>query len=236
MRQGLADKIIAFSFDPLRISDDPFTQDEVLKIFREYGAVWLHDGDPEKPHAELTSGKHSNGYFNCPSVLCDTKISTLFAHQLLYMLGGKVTRGVEWVIGSPYAAITFSHEVARILGAKHGFPRKAAGKKMVWKDWQIPKGSKVLQIEELITTLGTTMNVRESIFEGNEEEVVFQPTIGAIVHRPPELPVCYEDEIRVVSLIETPVWAVDPEECPLCAKGSEALRPRGKGNWEKLTA
>lgn len=236
MRQGLADKVIALSFDPFMIPDDPLTQDEVLEIFREYGAVWLHDGDLEKPHAELTSGKHSNGYFNCPSVLCNTRISTLFAHQLLYMLGERITKGVEWVIGSPYAAITFSHEVARILGTKHGFPRKAPDKKMVWKDWQIPEGSKVLQIEELITTLGTTMNVRESIFEGNEAEVVFRSIIGAIVHRPPELPICYENGIRVVSLIETPVWAVDPEDCPLCVQGSKALRPREKGNWEKLTA
>ncbi len=236
MKRALVDKIIALSYDTSKILSDPLTEEEILEVFQEYGAVWLHNGSSEKPHAELTSGKHSNGFFNCPRVLCDTKISSLFARQLAYNLETTIAEGVDWVVGSPYSAIAFSYEVARILGANHGFPRKDPSdpKKMIWKDWQIPEGSRILQIEELITTLGTTMKVREAIKKDNRANVFFHPVVGSVVHRPPELPVHYENGICVVSLLERAVWAVEANDCPLCAQGSKALRPRT--HWNELTA
>lgn len=32
--------------------------------FKERDALWLHDGNVRRPHALLTSGKHSDGFFN----------------------------------------------------------------------------------------------------------------------------------------------------------------------------
>ena len=95
-----------------------------------------------------------------------------------------------------------------------------------------PKGAKVLQIEELITTLGTTTNIREAVEKGNLEPVEFLPIVGTLVHRPPKLPVTYNG-LEVVSLVEKEVWAVDPAECPLCRQGSIRLKP--KSHWAELT-
>ena len=216
------------------------SQKEILMILEACDAVWIHDGDPRKPHVELTSGLCSNAYFNLSKVLQYPNIVQILAHQLTRKLSEKgiTWSEVDWVVGSPYAAITFSFEVARQLGVLHGFCEKAKEdpKKMVWKRFEISEGQRVLQVEELITTSSTFRKVRKAIEEGNPLKVEFLPIIGTIVHRPPKLPVEYEidrEKIKIVALVEKEVFATQPEKCPLCKKGSKRLRP--KENWKELT-
>lgn len=199
-------------------------------------ARWVHDGNPLKPHAELTSGKCSNAFFDCLRVLRHPELNRILAVTLVGKLRERGIEDVDWVIGSAYAAITFSYEVARLFGAVHGFvekdPSDLSGKRMLWRRMKIPEGSNVLQVEELITTSGTFQEVCRAVIEGNSEPVNFLPIVGALVHRPPQLPVDYGD-VKVFALLETAVWAVDPENCSLCRVGSRRLRP--KTHWKELT-
>jgi hypothetical protein len=49
------------------------------------GALWLYQGDtsPEKPHAELASGKHSGGFFNATMAIQDPSILSKLPSMLL---------------------------------------------------------------------------------------------------------------------------------------------------------
>jgi len=223
--------------EPMGFGPDGPTEQEILKIFTDCDAVWLYDGDPKKPHAELTSGLCSNGFFDCMRVLKFPNLSELLAIALANKIEASIPlESIDWVVGSAYAAITFSHDVANFLFAVHGFVEKdpVNAKKMVWPRLQIPRGSVVLQVEELITTFGTVNAVRQAIEQGNGEPVTFLPVVGAIVHRPPKLPADYGDR-RVVALIEREVWAVEQGDCPLCNAGSPRLRPKIKAHWAELT-
>ena len=145
-------------------------------------------------------------------------------------------REVDWVIGSPMAGITFSHDVARVLGASISMFTEKDPKqkgKMLWNRVVIPEGATVLQIEELTTTSKTLNAVKEAVDSGNPNPVNWLPYIGIFVHRPPKLPVDSYGNRRVISLIETEVWAVLPEECSLCKAGSIRYRP--KTHWKELT-
>ena len=230
--------------DPRKYDGVVLTEEAILHWFKECDAVWLYDGDPnpKKPHAELTSGMCSNGFFDCMRVLCHPAFTEILALQLAQKLREQGVGPVDWVIGSPYAAITFSYELARALGAIHGFaekdPADPQGKKMAWRRMKIPPQSRILQVEELITTSGTFQEVRRAVREGNGDSVNFLPAVATLVHRPPKLPAYYSDDlsrmsIHVFSLIEREVWAVKPEECPLCKAGSRRVRP--KSNWAELT-
>lgn len=226
--------------NPRDFDDKILTEEEILHWFDLCDAFWLHDGDAKKPHAELTSGMCSNGYFNCPEVLKHPNLNEILARQLVRLLRENGAGEVDWVIGSPYADITFSYEVAKALGAIHGFtekdPIEPEKKRMLWERMTIPAKANVLQVEELTTTSGTFKEVRRAVIEGNPESVNFLPIIGILVHRPPKLPVDYkidETKIKVVSLIEKEVWAVDPSDCPPCKAGSKRLRP--KTHWKELT-
>ena len=228
--------------DPEEFDGKVLTQEEVLHWFKLLDAAWIHDGDPTKPHAELISGMCSDAFFECQKALERPKINKTLARQLapLIMKSGIKKTDVDWVIGSPYADITFSYEIADIFDAVHGFPEKdptdPKGKRLVWRRRTIPAGSNVLQVEELTTTSKTFKKVRRAVIEGNSEPVNFLSTIGVLIHRPPELPIEYEidgTKIKIVALVEKRVWAADPSQCLLCKAGSKRYRP--KENWEKLT-
>lgn len=226
--------------DPQDFQDHFLDEEVVMALLRKCDAVWIHNGDPQNPHAELTSGLCSNGYFNLSKVTQHPNVVAILARQLikdLRTLSVPLDK-VDWVVGSPYAAITFSYEVAMQLGARHGFCEKDKDdpRKMIWKRSQIPEGEDVLQIEELITTSSTTKKVRKAVIEGNEQEVHFLPVVGTIVHRPPEMVSSYNingEDVKVVSLLQQEIWAIEPKDCSLCQAGSEPLRP--KDNWAELT-
>lgn len=225
------------NLDPYKFKDQDISQEEILTWFSLLDASWVHDGDPAKPHAELTSSWCSNGFFDCLRVLKHLNLSEILAYQLTKkirsVIGGEM---VDWVVASPMAGITFGHDVARQIGAKKFmFTEKDPDNPgaMLWKRVQIPEGETVLQIEELTTTSKTLNAVRQGIEKGNHSPVNWLPVVGILVHRPPQLPAPPYDDRTVVALIEKEVWAVPPEECPLCKAGSKRYRP--KTNWKELT-
>lgn len=234
------EKIDLLRLNPRDYDDKLLTPEEILHWFELCDAVWLHDGNPEKPHAELISGMCSNGYFDCTRVLCYPNLCEILARQLVQRLKREIMsfsiKEVDWVVGSAYGAITFSWEVAKALGAIHGFvekePTDPKGKYMVWRRQTIPAGVQVLQVEELITTAGTMNEVKRAVEEGNSEPVSFLPIVGALVYRPPQFPVDYGDR-KVIALIEKEIWAVLPQDCSLCQAGSPRYRP--KTHWRELT-
>ena len=138
----------------------------------------------------------------CPNL--NEILARQLARKVWLMVRG-VSTDIHYVIGSAYAAITFSYEVAKALGAIHGFVEKDStdpkGKKMLWARMKIPRGANVLQVEELIATSGTMAEVRRAVEEGNGEPVNFLPVVGALVHRPPKLPADYGDR-KVIALIK----------------------------------
>lgn len=209
------------------------TEERIIEIFEEQDALWVHSGDPKDPHAELTSGFCSNAYFNCSKVLCDPILTEGLAGALCRKLyeAGLEENYPEWVVGSPYAAITFSYEVAKQLGVKHAFTEKTPKPhKMSFKRVEIPEDSVVLQVEELITSLTTADAVRNAIINDNPYSVTFFPFVGTIVYRPLKID---KNSCRVIALIKKLVWSVPPSECPLCREGSVRYRP--KEYWKELT-
>lgn len=210
----------------------------ILEWFRLAQAYWQHEGDPapSKPHAELISGLCSNGYFDCPRLLSYPNVAQILANSLAGKLQTAGVVDIDWVVSSAYSAITFGHEVAKAMNARfmnvEKDPSDPTQKRMLWRRITLSKGSRVLQVEELITTMGTTQEVKRAVLEGNGEQVEFLPVIGTIVLRPPDIE-GMKREHQLVALVEKEIWAKKPEECPLCAVGSPRFKP--KTHWAELT-
>ncbi len=207
--------------------------EEILELAE---ASWVYQGLPDEPHAILTSGLHSDGYFNVNgalqfSNLCEVLVKKL-ARQL--PLTPLLEDGIDAVASSSFAALTFGAEVTRRLGVMSVFTEKK-GKDQVWTGrFELPSGSRVLQVEELITTLGTTKKVKRAILEANPDveflEEYGRTFVGTVVHRPQKL-VEYPD-YKVISLIGVEVHNWEVEVCPLCEGGSVAKAP--KPNWQEF--
>ena len=103
---------------------------------------------------------------------------------------------------------------------------------MIWEKMTIPRGSNILQIEELVTTSNTFIRVYDALMKGNEHPVNVLTTVGVLIHRPPKLPVDYGNR-RIVSLVEKEVWEVEQKNCELCKGGSPRYKP--ESHWKELT-
>ena len=213
--------------------DIGYRQQDYIELFKICDAIWIHNGNPKGPHAQLVSGLHSDGYINCSKVLKHTNLKMILARRLIEKIRQEKTLwgwNFDYVVSSSMAAITIGDTVATLNKATFVYTEKEAGKQVL-KRFKIPKGAVVLQIEELITTLETTRKVTNAIlynpvdFVRDENGKII---VGTIVHRPEKLPVTYKS-YKVIPLIEIEIHNWDPKKCPLCRGGSKALKP--KENW-----
>lgn len=208
------------------------SEKEVKHLLRLCDALWLHSGNAKDPHAELTSGKCSNGFVDALRALRHSYLCKFFGDQLAKKFENeyKEIPHPDWVIGSDHAGATFSHSVALALGSMHDFTEKGGGKTQVWKRFDIKPEETVLQVEELITTTSTLQAVREGIRAGNSSPVTFAPVSLTLIHRSP----IYEFEnTPILYLAHYDITTWNPSDCPLCAQGSKRVRP--KQNWKELS-
>lgn len=203
-----------------------------MKVFTDIGAFWMHDGNPRRPHALLTLGGHSNGFFNGSMVIRRPQMLSITCGNLVRKKEGLHLPKVDMVIGSAHGATFIAYELARHIGCcEVGFtePETINGEKqMLLKRFALEEGTVILVCEDVMTT-GTT--TRKTIASIEAAGGVVLDSILVLVNRSgmSEL-----DGRQIVALVdrELPIWT--PEECPLCKQGSEAIRP--KGNWSRLTA
>lgn len=198
-----------------------------IKQFQQRGALWIYQGEPseDRPHGLMTSGKHSNGFFNGSLVIRDTKLMPL-ACASLFDLSNLDQTNINSVWGSAMGGITIAYEIARHIGVPAGFTEKD-GDTMVAKRFPIEAGERVLVTEDVMTTGGTT---QKTIFALENAGAIVLDEIFVLVNRSGQTEL---DGRKIVALInrELPLW--NEADCPYCQAGSKALRP--KGNWKQLT-
>lgn len=228
--------------DPKEFQGKILSPGTFLDWLKAADAMWMYQGrpSPSSPHAELTSGLCSDGFVDVTRLLCHPNVSEILAQNLARDVRRALSKAelspkVDWVVSSAYAAITFGHDVARELGAQFGYAEKdgedPGRKKMLWRRLELPSDAIVLQVEELITTMGTAEAVRRAVEEGNVAQVDFLPLVATFVHRPQDLRA--PETNGIVSLVDLEIRTYSPEDCPMCAADSVRLRP--KSNWGALT-
>lgn len=233
--------------DPAEFIDHALTEKEITKILKLSGALWIHSGKPKDPHAELTSGRHSDGFVNVLKALVYSNLRRIFAHQLAKLLHNRYLidfKGTppngffDWVVGSDHAGAALALAVGEELGSMSTFTEKdqtPGSKRQIWNRHDIEPEQIVLQVEELVTTSLTLSAVRTGICEGTpHKDFSFGPYALTLVDRSdPEKPVTDIDGTPVLHLVRYDIRTWKPGECPLCKGGSEALKP--KANWKQLT-
>lgn len=126
------------------------TQDQVLQVFRDSGA--LLEG-----HFILRSGLHSRQFFQCALALQQMPV----VEKLGAALAAKVkTIGAATVISPAMGGLVIGQEVARQLGARFIFVEKEDGKLALRRGFKIAGGEKILVIEDVVTRGG---RVQETI-------------------------------------------------------------------------
>jgi orotate phosphoribosyltransferase len=208
--------------------------------FKNRGAYWLHDGNPARPHAVLTSGKHSTGFFNGEIILQDPMIADEAASDLAELLAksGCLPHSVDRVVGPAMGAITIAHDLARHIGRARGaptlraypIPREKDGvKTMVFEKTTVEPNERVLLVEDVLTTGASVEMAKSAVLAKNAMTLGF---IAALVNRSD---LDYVGGKKIIALIDQPMPMWEEGQCPWCNQGSEALRPpKAPANWQRL--
>ncbi|MEK7630726.1 MAG: phosphoribosyltransferase family protein [Patescibacteria group bacterium] len=213
-----------------------------IKKYQEKQAFWLHDSNPRRPHALLTSGKHSGGYFNSKLVTEDATLlgeaSRDLVDQLLQDSSFDIN-DIDRVVGPQTGATRLAESIATEVTIKRGrlcawaSPAKAGEgehKTMVFTDTKVGLGEKVLLVEDVLNTGGSIRLTAQAVEVAGGSVL---PYTAVLVNRSGFNEV---DGRKIISLINhsMPIWV--PEKCPLCKVGSEAIRPKGIESWQQLNA
>jgi len=137
--------------------------EESLKILRETNA--LQDG-----HFILSSGLHSAQYVQCAQLLSKPYKSIKFCESL----GEKISKElheIDVILSPAMGGIVIGYEIGRLLKKETIFSERVEGKFELRRGFKIFKNSKVLIVEDVITT-GKSSIECSKLVEIAEAEVI----------------------------------------------------------------
>lgn len=184
------------------------TAESILDLFRRVGA--LLEG-----HFRLTSGLHSPGYLQCALVLQHPRDAEVCGAALAERVKGLAP---SVVLSPALGGIVIGQEVARALGVRAIFAERQDGRLTLRRGFSLDPGDRVLVVEDVVTTGGSTRETIEVARAAGAQVVA----AGAIIDRSggnQDLDVPFH-ALAVVSLP-----AYQPESCPMCARGEPVVKP-----------
>ncbi len=184
-------------------------EDDVLALFRASGA--LLEG-----HFRLSSGLHSAGYLQCALVLQQAKDAEALGAALAQLVHGY---GATAVLSPALGGIVVGHEVGRALGVRAIFAERQDGALTLRRGFALEPGEKVLVVEDVLTTGGSTRETIE-VAEGAGATVV---AACAIVDRSGSA--SHNLGISFHALLPMRLATYSPESCPLCREGLPIAKP-----------
>ena len=179
----------------------------IREMFVETGA--LLEG-----HFILTSGLHSDRYFQCARVLQHPR----HAERLCGIIAERFRSArIDAVIAPALGGIVVGQEVGRQLGVRSMFAERKDGRLLLRRGFEVARGERILVCEDVITTGGSVGEVIGIVAASGGELA----GVGAIVDRSggtAPFP-------GLVAALRIDVVTYDPRVCPLCARGIPAEKP-----------
>jgi orotate phosphoribosyltransferase len=111
-------------------------------------------------HFVLSSGLHSDTYFQCAKVLQYPKYLSLFGEILAKHFSSE---DIDKVISPAIGGIVLGTEVGRRLNKKTIFSERSDGNMKLRRGFNIKKGEKIIIIEDVLSTGGSIKEVIELI-------------------------------------------------------------------------
>lgn len=186
----------------------------ILDLFEQTGAYL-------RGHFRLTSGLHSGEYLQCAKVLAypeyADRLGQLLAEKLVPLLAGAQP---ETVVSPAMGGIIIGHEVARALHARALFTERdtESNEMILRRGFEVSPGEKVVVIEDVITTGGSTKEVVRAMQEAHTSILA----AGSIIDRSGGTA---DVGVPHVSLQSLHPVTYGPDECPLCRQGIPVVKP-----------
>ena len=180
----------------------------ILDRFRRAGA--LLEG-----HFRLTSGLHSPGYLQCALVLQHPREAEALGAAIADRVRGL---DVQTVLSPALGGIVIGQEVGRALGVRAIFAERQDGRLTLRRGFSLEAGERVLVVEDVVTTGGST---RETIDVAREAGAVVVGAAAIIDRSGGQQKI--DVPFHVLAEVSLPTY--DAEACPLCRAGMPVVKP-----------
>lgn len=231
----------------LRVEDcaNLFSAEEFLSIAKLLGSFWAYDYQALKNgrpglHAELKSGRHSDGFFAAKILLSQGNMLDIISHQMLCKLENTGMKSSDYpnsVIGIPDSATQLGQAIARrLLIGDEVLVRKDENGHMVTDKAAICPNWNVLIVEDVCTRATATKEVIQLIQSQGWDAPNILPYVLVILNRGGLLTIRAGDlDLDVLPLVECRMNDWELMDCPLCKQGSQAIKPKqSQESWEAL--
>ena len=191
------------------------TREEKIALLEEANVL-------QTGHFRLTSGRHSDKYMQCARVFEDAKYSEAICADIAEAFKDK---GVELVVGPAVGGIIISYEVSRQLGVRNIFAERENGVMTLRRGFAIQPGTRVLVVEDTITTGGSVKEVIALVKEKGGDVI----GVGSVVDRSNGT---VDFGVPLHAAVSMEVVSYEEAECPFCKQGLPIVKP-GSRNFAK---
>jgi len=167
-------------------------------------------------HFRLSSGLHSSRYLQCAIFLADPERAEAAGRQLAARLR---VAAAQLVVSPALGGVIIGHEVARALKVPFYFTERSEGVMVLRRGFAIQPGCRVLIVEDVITTGGSTREVMEVVTATGGTIVGVASLVNRSAQENPFAPLPY------TALLTVEVTNYAPESCPMCGAGLPVIKP-----------
>jgi len=186
-------------------------------------------------HFKLSSGNHSQYYLQSAKVLEEPKTAKLLADALAVQINASGL-DVDTVCAPALGGLIAGFALATALDKRSIFAERVNGEMQIRRGFEIKAGERVIVCEDIITTGGSAMEAAKAIEALGGVVVGFAALAnrgfcrrsGSALERKANCSLPDNKPLFALADFDFEMYA--PENCPLCANGSEAIKPGSRGN------
>jgi len=190
--------------------------DIVLKLLRESNAML-------EGHFLLSSGRHSDKYFQCAKLFQYPDKAQIVIEQLVQKLKTDINDGkikIDLVVGPAMGGIIAAWEVARQLGLPAIFTERDENAQMcVRRGFEIEEGQNILIVEDVVTT-GKSSKECAAALESFGAKIT---ALACVVDRRADSQQDIPWLVYPAAKLEAQNW--EAADCPLCKNVIPLVKP-----------
>ena len=185
---------------------------DILDKFRETNA--LLEG-----HFALSSGLHSPNYLQCALALQHPTDAAAFGREIAAHF---VDQGIDTVASPAIGGLVIGFATAHAMNVRFIWTERENGVMTLRRGFSVKQGERILVVEDVITTGGSTRECIEAL-ESHGAKVV---AAASIIDRSNGVA---DVGVPRISLVSLDVPNHKAEDCPMCKDGTEAVKPGSRG-------
>ena len=185
-------------------------QEELKELFKKNNALLTG-------HFKLSSGLHSDTYFQSALILQYPTEATKFSEELAKKIKENNIE-IDVVVSPSMGGVVIGHEMGRALGTRAIFTERVDGNVALRRGFFVNDGEKVVVVEDVITTGLSTIEVIDSLKSSGAKIVAVVSLVDRSAGK-------IDFGIPRFSLLSLEVKNYKKEECPMCKNGGVAIKP-----------